>query len=122
MLKAPDGEPLPVQVACLEGRVQQVFEEWHQLGQWLETDERLLSSVQAHTASVHASLATSSPRDQAVRSALAELLVIGQMQQFLLEQSMQQATRERAHLKEEGARVRQALGLLHRAPTSEEGR
>jgi len=122
MLSAPDGEALPIQVAYLEGRAQQVFEEWQQLGQWLEADQLLLASVQAHTAHVLASLSASSPRDQEVRSAFAELVVIGQVQQFLLEQTIHQAACQRAHLKKESAQARQALSLLHRAPTSEEGR
>jgi hypothetical protein len=66
MLSAIDGEALPVQIAYLEGRLQQVFEEWHQLGQWLETDQRMLASVQTYTANVHATLATSSANDQEV--------------------------------------------------------
>ncbi len=120
MLSASDGEALPVQMAYLEGRLQQVFEEWHQLGQWQETDQRLLASVQAHTANVCAALGASSARDAEVRGALRELVVIGQLQQFLLEQSIQQSAGERKHLMQEGALVRQALGLLHRATSSEE--
>jgi hypothetical protein len=122
MLSEPDEEPQPLQIASLEGQLQRAFEEWHQLGQWLETDQHLLASVRAHGAHVQHSLAACACRDQEVRNALAELVIIAQMQQLLLEESMQQTTRERAHLQKEGARARQALRLLHRAPTSEEGR
>ena len=108
---AQEEDALSVQAAYLEGRLQQVAEEWNQLGQWLDSDQNFLASVQAHTATICASLATAGPIDQQVRNALAELVVIGQVQQFLLEQSMQQTTCERNHLEAEGVMVRRALGL-----------
>ena len=102
-----------MQAAYLEGRLQQVTTEWNQLGQWLDNDQSLLTSVQAHTESVCASLASAVPIDQQVRNALAELVIIGQVQQFLLEQSMQQATSERSYLEAERRMVQRALGLQH---------
>jgi ABC-type transporter Mla subunit MlaD len=119
MLSAPEEEALPVQIAYLEGRLRQVAEDWTQLGQWLESDQRLLAAVQAHSESVRAALATAGSLDQQVRSALAELVVIGQVQQFLLEQTIQQAADERSQLEDEGMAVLRGITGLHSAPPAE---
>ena len=85
MLLTREEEELDAQFASLEETLQEVAEEWSQLGQELESNQSLLSSVKTHTEHVRAMLAAAGSIDQQVRNALTELLIIGQVQQFLLE-------------------------------------
>jgi pyridoxal/pyridoxine/pyridoxamine kinase len=89
MLTAHVGEILPLQTICLDERLQQIVQEWNQIGQWADANQLLLTGIQGHIEHVQALLGCSGSSDQQVRNALLELLVIGHVQRFLLEQSLQ---------------------------------
>jgi pyridoxal/pyridoxine/pyridoxamine kinase len=89
MLTAHAGEMLPLQIARLDEQLQQIVQEWNQIGQWVDADQLLLTGVRGHMEQVQALLDCAGSRDQQVRDALRELLVIGHVQRFLLEQSLQ---------------------------------
>lgn len=114
MLTAREGEMLPLHVACLEGRLHQIRQEWSQLGQWVHADQLLLTEVQAQTEQVQALLDGPGFSDQQVRNALRELLVIGHVQRFLLEESIHREAGERTRLQEESDQTQQAITILRR--------
>ena len=114
MLTTGEGELLPLHIACLEGRLHQIRQEWSQLGQWVHADQQLLAGVQAQTEQVQALLEDPGFHDQQVRNALRELLVIGHVQQFLLERLIHGAEDERIRLQEESDQAHQAMTLLRR--------
>jgi hypothetical protein len=89
MLSAHAEEILPFQTARLDERLQQVALEWNQIGQSVDADQLLLTGVRGHMEQVQALLDCAGSSDQQVRNALRELLVIGHVQRFLLEQSLQ---------------------------------
>jgi pyridoxal/pyridoxine/pyridoxamine kinase len=89
MLTAHAGEMPLFQIACLDEQLQQIMQEWNQIGQWVDADQLLLTGVRGHLEQVQSLLDCSGSGDQQVRNALRELLVIGHVQRFLLEQSLQ---------------------------------
>jgi hypothetical protein len=105
MHTAREKEALLLQIACLEGQVQQIARDWEQLGQWVETDQALLTAVQEHTEQVQALLVTAGTRDPQVQRAFTELVIIGHIQAFLLEQTIQREAHERRNLQEEEGQV-----------------
>jgi hypothetical protein len=112
MLTIHEEGALPVQIACLESQLQQIAEEWNQLGQWLDSDQKLLAAARMHTESVRGSLSASGPIDRQVQNALTELMVMSHVQQFLLEQTIQYEARARSRLEEEQNEVQQTLTRL----------
>ncbi len=89
MLTARVEEVLPLQTACLDEHLQQIVQEWNQIGQWVDADRLLLTGVRGHLEQVQSLLDCAGSCDRQVRNALQELLVIGHIQRFLLEQSLQ---------------------------------
>ena len=89
MLAVHVGEMPLFQTACFDEQLQQVVQEWNQIGQWVDADQLLLTGVRGHLEQVQALLGCSGSSDQQVRNALLEVLVIGHVQRFLLEQSLQ---------------------------------
>jgi pyridoxal/pyridoxine/pyridoxamine kinase len=86
MFSAHVGKMPLFQTARLDEQVQQVIQEWNQIGQWADADQLLLTGVRGHMEQVQALLDCADSCDQQVRNALRELLVIGHVQRFLLEQ------------------------------------
>lgn len=114
MLTTHKGEMLPLHVACLEERLRQIGHEWSHLGQWIDADQLLLTGVRSAPEQVQALLDDSSGSDSQVQRALRELLVIGHVQRFLLEQSIHRAGGERTRLQVESDQAQQAITLLRR--------
>jgi hypothetical protein len=114
MYIAGEEEELFLQVACLERQLEQIAREWSQIGQGSAADQELLKEVQERTAQIQALLATARPRDTQVQQAFTELVIIGQIQAFLLEQTIQGEALEGLSLREKQPRYagdsRHALG------------
>ena len=112
MAPARKNETFSVEVAGLQGRVQQLAEECRQIDQWLIADQAFLTLVQAHDEQIRSLLTASGPLDPQVCSALNELAIIGQVQIFLLTQTMQREARTRARLEDERKQAQRAIALL----------
>lgn len=112
MAPARKNETLFVEIAGLQGRVQQLAEECQQIDQWLSADRAFLTLVQAHDEQIRSLLTAASPLDPQVCSVLNELAIIGQEQIFLLNQTMQREARTRSRLEDERKQAQRAIALL----------
>ena len=112
MALARKDEQISVEIAGLQGRLQQLAEDCRHIDQWLSADQAFLTLVQRHNEQIRSLLTASDSLDQQVRNALSELAIIGQVQSFLLGQTMQREARARVRLEDERKKAQRALALL----------